>query len=163
MDWKRTSVVCMFIMLCLATAACSASLFKAYGRIDPSAEATRAFEGYQVNPDYRYFISGPDLNPNAFIGVDRKYQLDPSASWREVDISTAKMKEIVNGMKTKAYEHRMFQHGFVMSDSTGAPIGLWYSILEGRTFLRTNEDGTVWVATPDLDLFMRLENDGKDG
>ena len=162
MNWKRKSLFCVIFMLCLGAAACSSS-FRAYGRIDPSAEATRAFEGYQVNPEYSYYVSGPDLNPNALIGVDKKYRLDPSTTWREVEKPTAKkMKEIVNGMVTKAYEHRMFQQGFVISDNNGRPIGLWYSILEGRTFVRTNQDGTVWIATPDMDLFMKLENDGKD-
>lgn len=163
MHWKRQFFLGAILVLCLGTAACSNTLFKAYGRIDPTPEATQAFEGYQVNPDYRYYISGADLNPNAFMGLERKYQLDPSALWREVEMSAAKMKEIVNGMKTKAYEHRMFQYGFVISDNNGRPIGLWYSLLEGRTFVRMNEDGTVRIDAPELDLYMKLENDGRDG
>ena len=163
MNWKRKSLFCMALVMCLGTAACSGALFKAYGRIDPSTEVTVEVEGYHVNPDYRYYISGPDLNPNALMGLDKKYPLDPSASWREVEMSTAKMKEIVNGMKTKAFEHRMFQHGFVIFDNNGRPIGLWYSILEGRTFVRMNEDGTVRIASPDLELFIKMENDGRDG
>lgn len=163
MNWKRKVFFCMALVLCLGTVACSGPLFKAYGRIDPSAEAAVELEGYKVNPDYNYYISGPDLHPNALIGLDKKYRIDPSTFWRELEVPAVQLKQIVNGMKSKAFEHRMFPHGFAMFDNNGRQIGLWYSILEGRTYLRMNEDGTVRIATPDLDLFMRLENDGRDG
>lgn len=70
-------------------------------------------------------------------------------------MSPARMKEIVEGMKTKARELGMIPYGFEMRDHHGKPIGIWYSILSARTFLRTNDDGTVRIDTPDLDTYDR--------
>jgi hypothetical protein len=163
MSLKRKSGFYLILMLCLCTVACAGSLFRNYGRINPNEEVTRALESYQVNSDFHYYVSGAHLHPNALIGLHKDYRLDPAALWREVDEMTpAKMKEIVDNMKIKAFEHRMFQHGFEMSDPKGRPIGIWYSILEARTFLRMSDDGTVRIDTPPLDLYMKRENDSKD-
>jgi hypothetical protein len=155
---RRNCCFTLTLIMCLSTVAC-ASLFRNYGRIDPSEEVTRAFEGYQVNPEFRYYISGPDLNPNAFMGLKRNFRLDPSTLWREVDMSTAKMKEVVDGMKAKVSGLQMVLHGFALSDNSGRPIGVWYSILKARTSLRMNDDGTVRIDTPDLDTYESREGD----
>ena len=61
-----------------------------------------------------------------------------------------KMKEIVEGMNTKALTHREYQKGFELLDNNGRPIGVWYSLMRARTFVRMQEDGTVRIDTPDL-------------
>jgi len=162
MSLRRNSRFYLILILCLSTAACSASLFRNYGRINPNGEVTKAFEGYQVNSEFHYYISGADINPNALMGLHKDYRLDPSTLWRKVEMSTAKMKEIVEGMKTKAFEHHQFQYGFEMSDPKGRSIGVWYSILTARTFLRMNDDGTVRIDTPDLDTYEKGVGDGTD-
>ncbi len=40
-----------------------------------------------------------------------------------------------------------------MSDNNGRPIGVWYSLLRARTFLRMQENGTVRIDTPDLETY----------
>jgi hypothetical protein len=162
MSLRRYSRFFLILIMCLSTAACSGSLFRNYGRINPDGDVTKAFEGYQVNSEFNYYISGADINPNALMGLHKDYRLDPSTLWRKVDMSTAKMKEIVEGMKKKASEHYRFQYGFEMSDPKGRSVGVWYSILMARTFLRMNDDGTVRIDTPDLDTYIKLENDGRD-
>ena len=72
-------------------------------------------------------------------------------------MTTEKMKEIVDNMKIKASEHRLVQYGFEVSDNKGRPIGLWYSVLIARTFLRMNEDGTVRIDTPDLNVYEKVK------
>jgi hypothetical protein len=158
MNFER-SCLCLTACLCLALAACPASLLRNYGGISPNREVTKAFEEYQVNPEFRYYVSGADLHPNALIGLHRSHRLDPSTLWREVPMSTARMKTIVDGMKDKALELGMYQHGFDILDDRGRPIGVWYSILEARTFLRINDDGTVWINTPDLETYIKREKD----
>ena len=160
MNLRRISRFYLILMLCLSTAACSGSLFRNYGRISPDTDVTQAFEGYQVNSEFRYYVSGAHHYPNALMGLQRDYRLDPRALWREVpEMTTATMKEIVDDMKTKASPHHLFQQGFEISDNKGRPIGVWYSILSARTFVRMNEDGTVRVDTPELDVYERLEQD----
>jgi hypothetical protein len=159
MNIKQIGRLCLILMLALSAAAC-ASLFRNYGAINPKSEVTQAFEGYRVSSEYRYYVSGGLLYPNALMGLHRDYRLDPRTLWKEVPgMTTVKMKEIVDNMKTKASRHNLFQFGFEMSDNKGRPIGVWYSVLWARTFLRINEDGTVRIDTPDLDVYERTQGD----
>lgn len=145
------------LLLCLALAAC-AGLLNGYGRIDPSLETTDAFEGYRVNPQYRYYISGSDLYPTALMGLQRDYRLDPQTLWKEVEMTPQKMKTIVDNIRTKALEYYQFPTGFDLLDAQGRPIGAWYSIVSARTFLRVGADGIVRIDTPELDTYIRLES-----
>ena len=149
---RRSVRVCLLLALCLSALAC-ASMSRNYGRFKPSDEVTRAFTTFQVNKDYRYYISGPDLNPNALLGLDKAYRLDPQTLWREVQMTPGKMKEIVEGMNAKASSHYDFQKGFELQDNSGRPIGVWYSLTRARTSLQIREDGTVRILTPDLDTY----------
>ena len=160
MNLRKIGLFCLILALCLSMAACSGSLFRNYGRINPNGEVTQAFEGYRVNSEFRYYVSGPHHYPNALMGLHRDYRLDPATLWREVPgMTTAMMKEIVDDMKTKASNHGMFQYGFEMSDNQGRPVGVWYSILTARTYLRTNEDGTLRIDTPALDVYQDMKGD----
>lgn len=148
------------LMLCSSIAACSGSLFRNYGRINPDEAVARAVEGYRVDSEMRYYVSGADLYPNALMGLNRAHRLDPSTLWKEAPgMTTPKMKEIVDNMKTKASEHNTFQHGFEISDNKGRPIGIWYSVLWAPTLVRMNEDGTVRIDTPALETYEMLEQD----
>lgn len=151
------------LILCLGAMGCS-GLFRNYGTINPAAEVTRSFEAYRVNGEYRYYASGAFHYPSALMGLHRDYRLDPKTLWREVPgMTAARMEEIVEGMRTKAGQHNMFQYGFVMSDDKGRPVGVWYSVLWAPTFLRMNADGTVRIDTPAPDVYTRLENDAQGG
>jgi len=143
----------LIITLSLGTYACTAQMYKSYGRITPADEATRAFASHQVNSDYRYYISGSNLHPNAVIGLDRRYRLDPKTLWREVEMTPAKMMEIVHYMNAMAATQRDFPKGFEMQDDSGRSIGVWYSLPRARTFLRMQGDGTVRIDTPDLNTY----------
>ena len=157
MNMKRNVRFYLLLAVCLSAMACSGQFLRNYGRINPSSETTRAFESYHVNTEYRYYISGSDLYPNALMGLHRDYRLDPKTLWKEVAMTPARMKEIVENMKTKAAEYREFQFGFEMLDDKDRPIGVWYSILTARTFLRMQENGTVRIDTPELDTYERFE------
>jgi hypothetical protein len=144
------------LLLCLALAACT-GLFTNYGRIDPSVEANDAFEHYRINPQYRYYISGSELYPNALMGLERSYRLDPETLWKEVEMTPKKMKELVEGMKAKAFQVGAYPAGFDLLDNQGRPMGGWFSIFQARTFLRIGEDGTVRIDTPDPGTYDKLE------
>jgi hypothetical protein len=155
MDTRRCIRVCLLLAVSLNVMAC-AGMFRDYGRFNPSDEVYQIFATYQINKDFRYYISGPDLYPNTLMGLNRSYQLDPRTLWREVQMTPEKMREIVGYMNTRSFSHR--QTGFELLDNNDRPIGVWYSSLEVRTFLRIQEDGTVRIDTPDLDT-----HEGKAG
>jgi hypothetical protein len=152
MDTRRCVRVCLLLAVCLSVLACT-GMFRNYGRFNPSDEVYQAFATYQVNKDFRYYVSGPDLFPNAIMGLNRSYQLDPRTLWREVQMTPEKMKEIVGYMISRSFFHR--QTGFELLDNNDRPIGVWYSFLEMRTFLSIQEDGTVRIDTPELDAYGR--------
>jgi len=159
MNIKKIGRLCLVLTLALSVAAC-ASLFPNYGAINPKHEVTQAFEGYRVNGEYRYYVSGGLLYPNALMGLHKDYRLDPRTLWKEAPgMTAAKMQEIVDYMKSKASRHNLFLFGFEMSDNKGRPIGVWYSVLWARTLLRMNEDGTVRIDTPELDVYERTQGD----
>ncbi|MDD5476194.1 MAG: hypothetical protein PHU03_06760, partial [Syntrophales bacterium] len=133
------------------------SLLGKYGRIIPDGEVKEAFEAYRADPEYRYYIIGSNSHPNAFIGLHRDYKLDPSTHWREVEISPAKMKQLVEGMKDIAITLWLTQNGFELLDNENRRIGVWYSIPQARTFLRMNDHGTVLIVTPGNDLYEKTK------
>jgi hypothetical protein len=159
MNLTRNVRFYLLLAACLSTVACAGQLFRNYGRINPRGETTRAFESYHVNTEFRYYISGSDLYPNALIGLHRDYHLDPETLWKEVTMTPERMKEIIEHMQTKAAEYQQFQYGFEMSDDKGRPIGVWYSILTARTFVRMQENGTVRIDTPELDTYEKFETE----
>jgi hypothetical protein len=152
MKTGRSVRLCLLLAVSLSTLAC-AGMFANYGRFNPSDAVTQVFNSYQVNKDYRYYISGPDLNPNALMGLDRSHQLDPRTTWREVQMTPEKMKEFVEGMNTKVKSQHEFQRGYEILDNNGRPIGVWFSIMRARTFVSMQEDGTVRIDSPDLDIY----------
>jgi hypothetical protein len=152
METRRSVRYCLLVAVCLSALACT-GMFRNYGRFNPSDEVNQAFATYQVNKDFRYYISGADLYPNALLGLNRDYRLDPGTLWKEVQMTPEKMKEIVEHMNTKASQHLEFQKSFELLDNNGRPIGVWYSLAKARTSLRMQEDGTVRIDTPDLDTY----------
>jgi hypothetical protein len=161
MRLRKILVLSVLLFLCMNVIACSGSLFRNYGRILPSTEADRDLEGGVFHPELRYYTSGSDLYPNALIGLHRDYRLDPETLWKEVAMTPGKLREIVGFMKVKAFNYRHFLHGFDLLDTGGKKIGFWYSIMTARTYLRFQEDGTVMIQTPELEIYEKLEHWGE--
>ena len=131
-----------------------------YGSIDPNTAATKAFEAFQIDPDMNYYYSGPYASPNALIGLKKSYTLN-SDLWKTIDPQPKLIKELITGMQNIAFEHGECQHGFIIRDNKGNTIGVWYSILRARTFIKMGEGNQVEIFTPDLILF-RTGDGGSD-
>ena len=153
-------VACVLIIF--LSSGCTGSFFKNYGRITPDGNVTNAFEKYQVNPNYNYYISGSDVYPRAIIGLDKAYVLDFDL-WKKVDMTPAKLRELVTYMKDKAaaVNFKATLHGFAMLDDKGKEIGVWYSILEAKTSLKMKDNQTVIIVTPDIDTWLQFEDGGR--
>ena len=156
---RRNARFGLLLMSGLIIIACAGRLVGTYGQIDPSSEATHAFESYSVDPTCRYYISGSDVYPNALIGLSRDYHLDPETLWKEVQMNQKLMKEIVDNMKARASQLLQFPKGFSLVDDKGRVIGAWYSIITARTFVQMKQDGIVRIDTPDIDTYDRFERE----
>ena len=150
----------MCILILIVSVGCAGSIAQHYGSIVPDRNATDVFEKYQINPNYNYYISGSDVYPNAFIGLDKSYVLDTDL-WKKVEITPAKFRELVQYMQDKALSTGQSQHGFAMFDDKGKKIGIWYSILSVKTWLKMEDERTGIIYTPDIDTYLKYENDGR--
>ncbi|MCK9363668.1 MAG: hypothetical protein M0P74_08750 [Syntrophales bacterium] len=152
---KYYSIYALIVILA-GMISCSGSL-RNYGMINPSEGATGDFERSKVKTEWRYYVSGADLYPNAILGLPKELQLAPGTLWKSVAMTPEKMKELVGDMKAKTSELSQYLYGFELTTPQGAPLGAWYSIPTARTMLRLNEDGTIWVETPDIDTYEKFE------
>ncbi len=102
--------------------------FQNYGRLRHNDEATRAFQTYQVKPDYKYYYYGRTNMPYAVVGIDREYQMR-SRIWREVDQDTEQFKEMVFWVwdDYRYHNQRNFTKGADILDPDGKKVGIWYS------------------------------------
>lgn len=155
---KKVKVFILCVILFL-TLGCSWTFHKNYGGIVPDKSASDAFDNYRINTDYNYFISGSSVNPNAMIGLHKKYTLD-STLWKRFEPTPQTFREIIMNMNTKALEIKRSLHGFSIIDEKGNKIGEWHSILSVRTVVKMNESGKVSIATPDLDTYERHLTEG---
>jgi hypothetical protein len=155
--WK-IAICAIGALMLLSSAGCAGTLFKNYGSIVPDGRVTNAFDKYQINPNYNYYYSGSEVYPSAIIGLDKAYSLD-SDLWKKVDMTPAKLRELVTYMKDKAttVNFKGPLHGFAMLDDKGKEIGVWYSILEAKTSLKMKDNQTVIIVTPDIDAWLRFE------
>jgi len=148
-------LLCLVVLgfMSATTVSCAAGAsFKNLGKIKPSEEATRIFENHKVLSNYRYYLSGSDLFPDAVIGLDKAYVLD-SDLWKEIELTPAKLKDIVESLHIKSRERLEMLHGFDILDDKGNKIGIWYSILRAATSVRMEGGNKVLIYTPPLDIW----------
>ncbi len=162
MQKKRKQILCaLCILILLSFAGCATMGLKNYGSIVPDGSVMEAFDKFQVNPNYNYYYSGSEVYPSAVIGLDNAYALD-SDLWKKVDMTPAKLREIVMNMKNKAATVNFMAplHGFAILDDKGKRIGVWYSILEATTnsSVRMKDSKTVLIDTPDINTWLQFED-----
>ena len=158
---KFLTIICcaVFTSFIFLSWGCNGALFRNYGRITPDLSVKDAFEKYQVNPNYNYYISGSDVYPIAIIGLDKAYRLEPDL-WKQIDMTPRKLRELVQDMRDKVsfISWGQVPYGFAMFDNKGKQIGVWYSVLEAKTSLKVKEDRTVEIITPDIDTYLKDEH-----
>jgi hypothetical protein len=153
-NMKKRAAVISAALLVLVLSACAALGPKNSGSFRASREATAAFANYQIRPDYRYYYSGPEAIPNALIGIDRKYVLEPQDLWKPIEATPAGFKAIVREMKRKGLgEAERLLHGFDILDDKGNVIGQWYSVLNATTSVQMTGENSVLVYTPKMDVY----------
>jgi hypothetical protein len=135
-----------------------AGFLNGYGAINPDQSVTRAFEAFQPNPNYNYYYSGSDLYPNALIGLDKRYKVEPDL-WKKMGPAPIDFKDMISQMQSKALSLGQFQHGFAILDDNGRPIGAWYSLLHAATTVKMKDDQTVLIYQPPLNTYLRYEEE----
>lgn len=140
---------------------CAGKYFKNYGGIVPNKDVRNVFENYQIDPDFNYYYSGSDVYPNALMGLKKTYTLE-SDLWKKVEMTPQLFREFVKNMQTKALTLGLNQYGFAILDNKGNQIGIWYSLLSVRTVVQMKDNNVVVIHTPDIETYLKFENDYSD-
>ena len=119
--------------------------FENYGRLKHNDEVTRAFQTYQVEPDYKYYYYGRTNMPYAIVGIDRAYHMQ-SRVWREVDHDTEQFKNMIFWVWDDVYVPYSLS-GAHITDPGGKKVGIWYSGI-WYAAIRFEEDNRI-VVMPD--------------
>ncbi len=121
-----------------------------YGTLRPSGQATADYEAFLVDPDLRYYVSGPDPCPNAVMGIAKSWVLE-SDLWKPVDLDHAGMRGLVVNMQAKAGQSLSILHGFVVRDDRGGRIGNWLSLPGLNVMIKITGEHRVAISTPSAD------------
>lgn len=150
-----TLVQCLTLWVILTVlAACAGS----YGRIERSNDVGKLFERHEVLPDHRYFVTGPQANPNAILAVHRSYTLQPGL-WRSVEMTPELLKRLVDAM-TGQLGFTPAVMGASVTNPQGKQIGIWYSPYS-QTAVRFEPDNVVVVSLPSKDSDPLILDHGK--
>jgi len=142
-----TAIRVQFLLLCaifMLLAACSGS----YGRLVRSNDVGNLFERYELLPDHRYFITGPQASPKAILALSQPYTLQPGL-WRPVEMTPELLKRLVDAM-TGQLGFSPAIMGAIVTDPQGERIGVWYS-LYSNTVIRFEPDNVVVISLPSKD------------
>ncbi|MHB8772596.1 MAG: hypothetical protein ACYC7J_16505 [Syntrophales bacterium] len=121
-----------------------------YGTLRPSGKAAADYSVFLADPGLRYYTSGPDLHPNALMGVARAWSLE-SDLWKRRDLDHAGMKELVQGMQARAGQRLASLSGFDILDNRGVPIGTFFSPPGVDVVVRITGANRLSVSTPRAD------------
>jgi hypothetical protein len=138
--------------------ACTASLLKNWGKIEPNADVTNNFEKFQIDANLNYYISGSDVYPTSILGLNKAYTLDTDL-WKKTEMTPEIFNQIITNMQMRLLTCcGQKQVGFVILDDKGKKIGIWYSMLMGSIGVKMKEDSKVVIYPPRDDVYIQYED-----
>jgi hypothetical protein len=162
---KKYKKVILYITLVtiFSLTACTASLLKNWGKIEPSTDVTNDFEKFQINADLNYYISGSDEYPTSILGLNKVYTLDTDL-WKKIEMTPEIFSHVVTNMQMRLFSCcGQKQVGFVILDDKGKKIGIWYSMLVGTIGVKMKKDNKVIIYPPRDDDYIQYEDKTTDG
>ncbi len=122
-----------------------------YGVLKPNESVTAGFQSHSQAPDLEYYYSGPESNPLAIIGVEKRFLFDSAKHWVRVGPGEDRLKHLIEAMQSGALQMNRNLRGFEIVDQRGERIGGWYSIVGIQPVIkRTGIDSVeVWPPSPE--------------
>ena len=146
---KVAIVSVLFLVAILsALSGCATTTGRKGSSIIPSRDATEIWHSYEILPNYHYYYSGPNSQPNFIIGIDDKYQFT-SKLWKPVDLTPEMLKNWFNYINPRV-GYSQDTYGAFITGPNGERLGLWYSVRDWRTVgsASLNENNQVSVTAP---------------
>jgi len=146
---KTTTLAALGLVILLITLSGCATMegTKSSGVVT-SREATDIWHSYEVLPNYHYYTSGPEAQPNYIIGIDDQYHLT-SNLWKPVDLTPEMLKKWFN-FEHPRVGYSVESYGAFITGPNGERIGLWYSMHDWRLTgsASVDENNQVSVTSP---------------
>jgi hypothetical protein len=102
--------------------------FANYGKYTRSWDVTKMFESLQMPAEYKYYYAGSDKEPDALLGILRKYTLNNDL-WKETEMDSKQLQRWLDEIELIGYSK--LAYGYFILDPEGKPIGIYYSKWEG--------------------------------
>ncbi len=150
---KMTLKIGFLLLILLAFVGCATMGMQAssWGKFVPDKAVSQEIGAGKMNPAMNYYFSGPESNPLAIIGLDKKYVLDNNL-WKPV-ASAQMCMELVACMKTEDMKDNVRDlHGYSMYAPSGEKIGVWFSDVYAKMRVRMGSGNKVVVYTPDQEV-----------
>jgi hypothetical protein len=148
MKTNRIIIFCILITAFFSFYGCASSQLKNFGKIVPDKGVTSAFEQFQVDGNYKYYISGSDVYPTSILGLSKDYTLDTDL-WVEVEMTQKMFTMLVSNMERRLIQCCFQrQQGYAVLDNNGRKIGVWYSLLSGNIVVKMKGVNEVIIYPP---------------
>jgi hypothetical protein len=119
--------------MALLITGCAATTSKnPLGSIKESNDVFRQYREYKINPAYNYFYAGVELQPDAIMGIDKKYTVQ-SKFWHQVDLTEEQLQYWVKWGDRQSVDEGFSRRylgkymGAYILDAQGTVVGDWYS------------------------------------
>ncbi len=144
----------LMIMIMFMTGCASV---QGFGKFTPDNRAGISFEAGQVNPDYRYYLTGSDTYPVAILALNKSYSMGNDL-WKEVPMTPNYLKEMVTMMQLRLMECcQQSPFGFLVYTPEGKPIGMMYSYLGVSIAFQVNDRIVIMYGPRDDDQLKRYQ------
>jgi len=129
----RTNILIFLLSAALLASGCAATTSKSpLGGIEESRDVTSQYRSLTINPVYNYYYSGPEVQPDVIMGIDKNYQV-VSKFWHPVDLTKEKLEHwVIWGDRESDFDGFSTRYmgrytGAYIVDPAGKVIGDWYS------------------------------------
>ncbi len=87
------------------------------------------FEAITINPEYRYYYSGNDGEPDAIMGLQKDYALE-GGYWHEIELTEKQLRWWIESLWSSRNLYIDDCQGYEVLTPDGSVAGVYYSRLE---------------------------------
>jgi hypothetical protein len=115
------------------------------GRLHLNSDVTASFEKCTVLPDYNYFYTGPQAQPDVILAVKKSYTFEKGL-WKAIELDKKQLCDWMYIIDPAYRNIRDRYDGYNILSAEGKDVGLWYS-REDRATIK-EQDGKLIIYTP---------------
>ncbi len=148
---EKTILIAAIVILAGVVVLFASCAGEQYGSLRPSATLSESFQSSREDPNLEYYWAGPESDPLAVIGVERRLRFDSARHWMKIDPGGNRLKQLTENMRSNAPAKSANLQGYEIVDHRGECVGAWYSAVGVRAVIkRTGTDSVeIWPPSPE--------------